>query len=257
MVLAEGLEWRGGDWCGDGRLRYTDKLKEFVAIFFVAGLHISAMVMFLMSSDAAFVSGQLGADDRVTEDDAWSVVAVEYLPEAHVPEAISFEEIATAEPVPKVVEPERMIQKVIEEPSLIAESVSSPLLAEAMIEVQQPKLDPASQPSVAQASSGVPVEVKKNKPPEWIDEASFSVRPKQPRYPTLAKRRGQEGLVMLEIWIDEQGEQTSLSVQQSSGFSLLDEAALKAASQWRFKPYLKSGLATASRVLIPLEFSIY
>lgn len=253
MVLAEGLEWRSDNWCGDGRLRYTDKLKEFAAIFFVAGLHISAMSMFLMSSDTAFVSGQLGTDDRVTEDDAWSVVAVEYLPEVHVPEAISFEEIATAEPVAKVVEPERVIQKAIVEPSLIAEPAPSPLPVEAMIE----ELATPSQPVAAQASSGVPVEVKKNKPPEWIDEASFSVRPKQPRYPALAKRRGQEGLVMLEIWIDEQGEQTSLSVQQSSGFSLLDEAALKAASQWRFKPYLKSGLATASRVLIPLEFSIY
>lgn len=76
----------------------------------------------------------------------------------------------------------------------------------------------------------------------------------KPLYPELARKRGQEGRVLLSANIDEKGELTELRVDKSSGFSLLDEAALKAVRRWRFKPALRAGMPVKGTALIPIEF---
>lgn len=76
----------------------------------------------------------------------------------------------------------------------------------------------------------------------------------KPAYPELARKRGQEGLVRLLAHVDEQGKPTEISVAESSGFSLLDEAAVKAVRRWRFKPALRAGTPVRGTVLIPIEF---
>lgn len=89
-----------------------------------------------------------------------------------------------------------------------------------------------------------------------ITEPVFATQPTPPRYPTVARKRGQEGTVWLDIWLDETGKKSKLEVTQSSGLALLDASALKAVSGWQFKPYEKNGIRTASRVRIPVVFSL-
>ncbi|WP_417221930.1 energy transducer TonB [Amphritea sp.] len=89
-----------------------------------------------------------------------------------------------------------------------------------------------------------------------ITEPVFAAQPKPPRYPTVARKRGQEGTVWLDIWLDEKGQKSKLEVTQSSGLALLDASALKAVSGWQFKPYEENGIRTASRVRIPVIFSL-
>jgi protein TonB len=50
-------------------------------------------------------------------------------------------------------------------------------------------------------------------------------RPK-PEYPKLAIAQGEEGTVVLSITVDDAGHITTISVKESSGYSLLDRAAL-------------------------------
>jgi periplasmic protein TonB len=83
---------------------------------------------------------------------------------------------------------------------------------------------------------------------------SFADTPTAPNYPKLAQKRGQQGTVWLEIWLDQLGRQTELKVQNSSGVSSLDKAALKAVSSWKFLPLIQGGQAIASRVQVPVEF---
>lgn len=83
---------------------------------------------------------------------------------------------------------------------------------------------------------------------------SFSKPPKSLRYPTLARKRGQQGTVWLEIWLNELGQQTKRVVSESSGVSILDSAALEAVSQWEFMPHTQANITVASRVKIPIEF---
>jgi protein TonB len=48
-------------------------------------------------------------------------------------------------------------------------------------------------------------------------------------YPSLARQRGQEGVVQLDLTIARDGTRQALAVRSSSGYRLLDDAALDAA----------------------------
>lgn len=56
-----------------------------------------------------------------------------------------------------------------------------------------------------------------------------------PDYPALAKRRGQSGTVVVRFTCDEHGLVVAAAIVLSSGFALLDEAALRAVRRWRFE----------------------
>ena len=89
-----------------------------------------------------------------------------------------------------------------------------------------------------------------------MSEPKFVSPPSPPSYPTLARKRGQEGTVWLDIVLDAQGTQSQLHIIKSSGVAVLDTAALSAVSRWRFRPYEISGVGRPSRVRIPIEFSL-
>ncbi|MDB1124420.1 energy transducer TonB [Vibrio algarum] len=102
--------------------------------------------------------------------------------------------------------------------------------------------------SVASAStSSTPVLIKK---------PTFKARPTPVSYPRLAKRRGQQGKVLIEVWIDDKGEQIKHFIVDSSGFSTLDSAALSAISNWKFDVSTEHGYAIAHRVQIPVNFTL-
>jgi protein TonB len=62
--------------------------------------------------------------------------------------------------------------------------------------------------------------------------------------------------VMLAVSINENGEVTSVSVSQSSGFSRLDQAAREGVSHWRFRPARVGGFAVASHLAVPVRFRL-
>lgn len=97
--------------------------------------------------------------------------------------------------------------------------------------------------------SRVVAEVLSSKP-------SFREPPRQPRYPSQARRRNQQGVVLLEVRLDELGRQRSLNVLRSSGVESLDRAALQAVAAWRFNPETTDGQAVPSRVHIPIQFAL-
>jgi protein TonB len=104
---------------------------------------------------------------------------------------------------------------------------------------------PPSKPITAQPAA----EVLSTKP-------SFREPPRQPNYPSQARRRNQQGVVLVEVRLDERGQQRSLSVLRSSGVDSLDRAALDAVAQWRFRPETTGGQAVPSRVQIPIQFAL-
>jgi TonB family protein len=68
------------------------------------------------------------------------------------------------------------------------------------------------------------------------DRASGGIFPK-PAYPGSAVRNRHQGTVNIELVVDEAGNVTSAKVLQSSGFSELDEAALKTVRErWKWPP---------------------
>jgi protein TonB len=76
----------------------------------------------------------------------------------------------------------------------------------------------------------------------------------RPRYPRLALKEGWEGKVILRIKVLPNGKVGGVTVQQSAGRTVLDEAALEVAQNWTFVPATQGGKPIAGWVLVPVEF---
>lgn len=85
--------------------------------------------------------------------------------------------------------------------------------------------------------------------------AAYLQNPK-PFYPTQARKRGMEGLVVLAVKVGVNGSAKSVSVKRSSGFPLLDRAARKSVSKWRFVPAKRNGRAVAAMVEVPIRYRL-
>lgn len=78
----------------------------------------------------------------------------------------------------------------------------------------------------------------------------------EPPYPAAARRRRQEGVVLLQVTVAAAGRATRVEVKQSSGFALLDEAAVRAVRQWEFEPARLDSKAVASEIEVPVRFRL-
>ena len=77
-----------------------------------------------------------------------------------------------------------------------------------------------------------------------------------PTYPDRALRYGWEGEVWLKIGVDPYGEVNDISIAQSSGYKILDRAALKTVRTWQFEPARIGDETTEGSVLVPIRFRI-
>ena len=68
-----------------------------------------------------------------------------------------------------------------------------------------------------------------------VSKPSGISQPK-PKYPPAARRAGQQGTVTLSFTIGSSGKVISARIAKSSGYILLDNAAISAIRGWRFKP---------------------
>ena len=67
---------------------------------------------------------------------------------------------------------------------------------------------------------------------------------------------GEEGLVVLSVYIRADGTVGEVSIKKSSGFRRLDESALKTVRRWRYAPAKRHGKPVAIRYTQPLRFSL-
>lgn len=117
--------------------------------------------------------------------------------------------------------------------------------------VQPPSASPEAAPSeqpVASAPIPVAREATSAKP-------RYKLNP-EPPYPALARRRRQEGVVLLVVRVDAAGRPESVEVQVSSGFASLDEAAVAAVESWEFEPGRLDGTPVPSQVEVPIHFRL-
>lgn len=78
----------------------------------------------------------------------------------------------------------------------------------------------------------------------------------KPSYPKRARRLHQEGTVMLNVTISTSGRISAVTLQQSSGYPLLDKEAIRAVKRRSFVPKTIDGKAVSSRVIIPIQFKL-
>jgi protein TonB len=78
----------------------------------------------------------------------------------------------------------------------------------------------------------------------------------EPPYPLAARRRRQEGTVLLSVHVTAAGAPRAVTVARSSGFRALDDAAASAVGRWEFEPGRRDGEPIASDVEIPVRFRL-
>ncbi len=78
----------------------------------------------------------------------------------------------------------------------------------------------------------------------------------RPRYPRAARRFGEQGRVLLRVEVGTDGRVRDVRLQTSSGYSDLDDAALRAVRGWTFVAARESGRAVAAWVTVPVDFRL-
>ncbi len=91
--------------------------------------------------------------------------------------------------------------------------------------------------------------------PKLISAVEY-VREPNPRYPPQSRRLREQGLVVLRVLIDENGQACKIEIESSSGHSRLDLAAKEAVAAAAFRPYVEDGEPRRALVLVPIEFSL-
>jgi len=94
-----------------------------------------------------------------------------------------------------------------------------------------------------------------NKAEASFDKPRYTQTP-CPVYPRTARNRGQEGVVLLSVEVLDNGRTGQILVKKSSGYALLDRAALDAVRFWRFEPAKRSQIPLTMLVDIPIRFSL-
>jgi len=89
-------------------------------------------------------------------------------------------------------------------------------------------------------------------PPEAVDAA----RNRRPNYPEASRRRGEQGVVRVELRVDPNGRVVDVRVLESSGFSALDAEAVQTVRDWRFRPAQRAGVPVAGSITTAVHFRL-
>jgi protein TonB len=72
----------------------------------------------------------------------------------------------------------------------------------------------------------------------------------------MSRLRGEQGVVVLELAVGTDGRVVTARVARSSGFLALDDAARRAAQEWRFRPALLEGQPTLATIQTAVQFRL-
>jgi protein TonB len=138
-----------------------------------------------------------------------------------------------------------------------------------LVKIQQPKKIVPAEPIISEEEvitpPSPPVEVVKASVPEPVSVPAGPVtlttelsvtcpELSPPTYPSVSRRLGEEGKLVLRVELDEDGRVSAASIVESSNYIRLDEAALKVVKTWRCNPALRNGEPVKAIALQPFNF---
>lgn len=131
------------------------------------------------------------------------------------------------------------------------EAISEPASPERTAASEDAQAAPA--PRVATAAAA-PTGAAAPITPARFDAAYLQNPP--PPYPPLAKRMGEQGRVMLRVFVSAEGRADGIEVKASSGSPRLDQAALETVRTWRFVPARQGDKPVGAWVIVPISFNL-
>lgn len=75
-------------------------------------------------------------------------------------------------------------------------------------------------------------------------------------YPKESQRAGEEGSVVLRVYVDTYGKSSKLTVAKSSGFKDLDNGAVETAVNWHFIPATRNGEIVGDWMMLKIDYKL-
>lgn len=120
----------------------------------------------------------------------------------------------------------------------------------------------AAEPSSAPPTATAPLATAPAKPaiaePTLVAprfDAAYLNNPAPP-YPPLSRRLGEQGRVMVRVFVEPGGAPAQVELRASSGHRRLDAAAVEAVRRWRFVPARRGAEPVGAWVLVPISFNL-
>jgi protein TonB len=193
-------------------------------------------------------------------------------PSTPVRKAIEATPIKQPSPEPVVVAKAETIpvEQTVEQTTdpIIPERVEEPLPEIATVAAPEPipsEVQQAAPSTLSNTSDALTAEQAKTLPlmmasidEEYIPPVSHSryLHNPKPRYPSAARKRGMEGVVMINVRVGRDGQPLEALIHTSSGYGVLDRAALKAVRSWRFEAARRGNTRVEGEVLVPINFEL-
>lgn len=159
-------------------------------------------------------------------------------------------------PPPPAPRPVIARSKPVERKPPVAEAAPAPTPAAAPIEQAAPVSIAAATPAPTAATAAPPSAPAEPSEPPVIHEPRYRHPPTPPRFPPRALELHQQGTVVVRALVAPDGSSGDIIVWRSSGYALLDAAALRAVRDWAFEPASVGGRRIASWVEVPVRFAI-
>ncbi len=121
--------------------------------------------------------------------------------------------------------------------------------------INEIKQEPIIEPALTSDIAPVLKPIKKIKPkiikaiPKYKENAP-------PKYPVFAKKRGYQGTVFLKVFVNKNGMPETITIFKSSGYLILDNAAIKQVKKWIFFPGMVNNKNIGMNVIFPIKFEL-
>lgn len=120
-------------------------------------------------------------------------------------------------------------------------------------EAPQSVAEPPQKSEPEQANQTAPSPVQLDTEPDY--RADYLNNPRPP-YPRVARRMGYQGKVVLNVEVLAEGRAGEVKLQSSSGYEILDNAAIQTVKTWKFAPARRFGQPVTQWFLVPIKFSL-
>lgn len=142
-------------------------------------------------------------------------------------------------------------------PPILTATPTAPAVVEAPPSPPQPPLPavlPAPEPAAPEPAAAAPPPPAPAVVPPRFD-ADYLDNP-APAYPALSRRLGEQGRVLVRVYVLPDGSAGEVQLRESSGYERLDRVAVETVRRWRFVPARQGERAVAAWVLVPISFNL-
>jgi protein TonB len=139
------------------------------------------------------------------------------------------------------------------EPVKKVEKQAEPELAEPVKQIAKADSNASSVASARKTTEKIGLQDS----PVILEQPPLFKTPRPPlNYPNKARKRGYQGISLVMISLDTSGIIETVVLVKSSGYKILDKAALKNVAKWQFHPVKHNGQLVKAQFEVPINFAL-